>query len=229
MIEVVVEHTLPYHPAGTTCSGTVGTSYDGGATAGTGECHAPNPGHHDPMDLSNLDNTDLYTVDNKAVKRCFHCTGFSHLLHQCPTPNSSTRTAQFRQKNELQRDEGNSEYGGRYQQNGGNQKLRRESSAPPQPVRNQPPPRQPQRKNPAPTRKPFAATGKLYMVGDDQRMIAVDEPMTGSGAYFGGSWADSEDDWEAFKGPRVVELGDQSDKEKDSAEDICEGAGKAKQ
>jgi hypothetical protein len=67
------------------------------------------------------------------------------------------------------------------------------------------------------------------MVGEDQRMYKVDDAMRGSGTYFGGSWADLEDDWESSKGPRMVELGDESDEEKDSAEEICEGAGKSKQ
>jgi hypothetical protein len=229
MMEVVVERTLPYLPAGTTGSGTVGSSHGGVATAGTGERQATTPVHHDPMDLSNLEDTDLYVVDEEGAKRCFHCTGFGHLARQCPTPNSSARPAQFRQKNGLQRDEGNSQRDSHYQQNGGNREVRREPSAPRQPARYQPPPRQPQKKNAAPARKPFAAAGKLYMLGEDQRMHAVDDPTMGSGAYFGGSWADSEDDWESSKGPRVVELGDESDEEKDGAEEICEGAGKAKQ
>jgi hypothetical protein len=67
------------------------------------------------------------------------------------------------------------------------------------------------------------------MVGEVQHIYAVDDVTTGSGAYFGGSWADSEDDWESFNGPRVVELGDESDEEKNSVEEICEGMGKAKQ
>jgi hypothetical protein len=234
MMDVVVERTLPYLPAGTTGSGTGGTSYDGVATAGTGERHAPNPIHHDPMDLSNLEDMDLYTVDDEAAKRCFHCTGFGHLARQCPTPSSSVRPAEFRQKNSLQRDQGNSRRGRHYQQNGANRESQRESPAPRQPSQHQAPPRQPPKKNSAPARKPFgqkpfAAAGKLYMVGEDQRMYAVDDVTTGSGAYFGGSWADSEDDWESSKGPRVVELGDESDEEKNGVEEICEGAGKAKQ
>jgi hypothetical protein len=54
-------------------------SYDGAATAGTDERHAPNPIHHHQMDLSNLEDMDLYMVDDEVAKRCFHCTGFGHL------------------------------------------------------------------------------------------------------------------------------------------------------
>jgi hypothetical protein len=67
------------------------------------------------------------------------------------------------------------------------------------------------------------------MVGEDQRMYAVDNVLRASGAYFGGSWADSEDDWESSKGSRVVQLGDKSDEEKDNVEEVCEGVERAKQ
>jgi hypothetical protein len=67
------------------------------------------------------------------------------------------------------------------------------------------------------------------MLVEDQHMYAVDDATTSSSTYFGGSWADSEDDWESSKGSRVVELGDESDEERDSVEEICKRAGKAKQ
>jgi hypothetical protein len=155
MMEVVVERTLPYLPAGTTGSGTGGTSYDGVATAGTGERHTPNPIHHDPMDLCNLEDMDLSAVDDEAAKRCFHCIGFGHLARQCPTPSSSVRPAECRQKNSLQRDQGNSRCGRHYQQNGANRESYRESPAPRQPSQHQASPRQPPKKNSVSARKPF--------------------------------------------------------------------------
>jgi hypothetical protein len=80
MMEVVVEHTVHYLPAGTTDSDTVEMSYDGMATAGKAERHVSNPIHHDPMDLSNLVDADLFAVDGESAKHCFYCTGFGHLV-----------------------------------------------------------------------------------------------------------------------------------------------------
>jgi len=56
--------------------------------------------------------------------------------------------------------------------------------------------------------KGLGKAGKLYMVGEDQRIYAVDSHEAGSGAYFDGSW-DDEDQWEL-----VVDLGEVSDGEK---------------
>jgi hypothetical protein len=135
---------------------------------------------HDTMYLSNLEDMDLYAVDAEAVKRCFHCTGFGHLVRQCPTPSSSVRLAEFRQKNALQCDRGNSKCGEHDEQNGSNRESHRESPRPRQPSQHHPPPRQPLKKNSAPARKPFgrkpfAAAGKLYMVAEDQGMYEVDD------------------------------------------------------
>ena len=65
----------------------------------------------------------------------------------------------------------------------------------------------------SPTQKGLGKAGKLYMVGEDQRVYAVDSHEAGSGTYFDGSW-DDEDEWELAKGPRVVYLGEVSDGEK---------------
>jgi hypothetical protein len=65
------------------------------------------------------------------------------------------------------------------------------------------------------------------MVGENQRVYAVDDLDMGAGAYFEGTWAD-EDDWEPARGPRIVDLGEASDGEKGEATK-SEGAGKGKQ
>ena len=63
------------------------------------------------------------------------------------------------------------------------------------------------------TQKGLGKAGKLYMVGEDQRVYAVDNHEAGSGAYFDGNW-DDEEEWELAKGARVVDLGEVSDGEK---------------
>ena len=86
MMEVVTERTLPYLPAGTTGSRVLGSSPDEGS--------ATTPVHQDPMDLSNLEETELNTID-RSVK-CYRCLGFSHVARQCGTPISTDRSAKFR-------------------------------------------------------------------------------------------------------------------------------------
>jgi len=44
--------------------------------------------------------------------------------------------------------------------------------------------------------KGLGQAGKLYMVGEDQRVYVVDNLKAGSGTYFEGSWEDK-DKWES--------------------------------
>jgi hypothetical protein len=121
MMEIIAERTLPYLPP-VVSSGTPGVPSTTPTTSNTD--------YGDPMDLSNVDDADLYTMDDTSAKRCFHCTGFGHVARQCPTPNASARPAQFRQnqqRNEQQRGGAHSQRNGRHGHNGGHQQSRRES------------------------------------------------------------------------------------------------------
>jgi len=179
----------------------------------------------DPMDLSNMEDPELYTVD-EASKQCFRCLGFGHIAKQCPTSSSSVWPAQFRQRQQngshSEHDGSRSQADGSYSQRdegcqhrkGHQQWVRKPPSQRP------PAPRQPMQRSPtsrrqdlSPTQKGLGKAGKLYMVGEDQRVYAVDSHEAGLGAYFDGSW-DDEDEWELAKGPRVVDLGEVSDGEK---------------
>jgi len=80
----------------------------------------------------------------------------------------------------------------------------------------------------SPTQKGLGKAGKLYMVGEDQCVYAVDNLEAGSGAYFEGSWDDESDEWESAKGPRMVDLGEVSDEEKGKGLG-SDGAGKDRQ
>jgi len=75
--------------------------------------------------------------------------------------------------------------------------------------------------------KGLGKVGKLYMVGEDQRVYVVDNLEAGSGTYFEGSW-DDEDEWESAKGSRMVDLGEVSDEEKGEGLG-SDGAGKDRQ
>jgi hypothetical protein len=86
MMEVVTERTLPYLPAGTTGSRAIGSSSE--------EMPATTPVHQDPMDLSNLEDAELNTID-RSVK-CYRCLGFGHVARQCGTPSSTDRSMKFR-------------------------------------------------------------------------------------------------------------------------------------
>jgi hypothetical protein len=219
MMDIMAERTLPYLPPATLS--------DTPRVASTPMITTSTADYGDPMDLSNMEDPELYTVDG-ASKRCFRCLGFGHIAKQCPTPSSSVRPAQFRQRQQQngshsQRDGSRSQADGGYSQRegsrqhqGGHQQWRRDL-----PAQRPPGPRQPTQHSPtsrhqnySPTQKEFGKAGKLYMVGEDQRVYAVDSHEAGSGAYFDGSW-DDEDEWELAKGTRVVDLGEVSDGEKD--------------
>ena len=86
IMEVVTEQTLPYLPAGTTGSRVSGSSLDEGPAA--------IPLHQDPMDLSNLEEAELNTID-RSVK-CYRCLGFGHVARHCGTPSSTDRSVKFR-------------------------------------------------------------------------------------------------------------------------------------
>jgi hypothetical protein len=242
MMEIMAERTLPYLPPVS-----LGSPDASRATANT------TPGvtttttdYGDPMDLSNLEDQELYTVDD-GLKRCHRCQGFGHIARQCPTPSSSVRPAQYRQnqqRNGQQQQGGYQRYGnqqhqGGHQQQGGYQQSRREPPTQRQPTQRPPfaaqrqpsqrPDSPPRRQNPTSAQRGFGSAGKIYMVGENQRVYAVDDFDAGVGAYFEGNWAD-EDDWESSKGPRIVDLGEVSDGEKGEAAKGSEGgAGKAKQ
>ena len=80
---------------------------------------------------------------------------------------------------------------------------------------------------PLPGAEGVGKAGKLYMVGEHQRVYVVDNYEAGSGTYFEGSW-DDKDEWESAKGPRMVDLGVVSDEEK--GEGLrSDGAGKDRQ
>lgn len=230
MMEVIAERTLPYLPPVS-----LGSSDTSRGTANTTPGVVPTTDYGDPMDLSNLEDQEIYAVDD-GLKRCHRCQGFGHIARQCPTPSSSVRPAQYRQsqqKNGQQQQGGYQRYGN-HQQQGGYQQPRREPTTQQQPAQRQSSQRQstqrqdspPRRQNPTSAPKGFGTAGKIYMVGENQRIYAVDDVDMAAGAYFEGSWAD-EDDWESSKGPRIVDLGEVSDGEKGETAK-GEGAGKGK-
>jgi len=217
MMDIMAERTLPCLPP-TTLSDTPRVASTPTVTTSTAD-------YGDPMDLSNMEDPELYTID-EASKRCFRCLGFGYIAKQCPTPNSSIRPAQFRLRQQngshSQRDGSRSQTDRSYsrrdegrQHREGHQQWRRELPSQCPPALRQPMQRSPTscHQDLSPTRKWLGKAGKLYMVGEDQRVYAVDNLEAGSGAYFEGSW-DDEDEWELAKGPRVVDLGEMSDGEK---------------
>ena len=214
VMDIMAERTLPYLLS-TTLSNTPRVASTPTVTTSTAD-------YGDPMDLSNMKDPELYTVD-EASKRCFRCLGFGHIAKQCPTLSSSVRPLQFHQRQQngshSQRDRSRSQTDGSYSQRDeglqyreGHWQWRHEL-----PSQRLPAPRQPMQRSPTPHRQDLSPTqrglgkaGKLYMVGEDQRVYAVDNLEAGSGTYFEGSW-DDEDEWESGKGPRMVDLGEVSD------------------
>jgi len=178
MMDIMAERTLPYLPP-TTLSNTPRVASTPTVTTSTAD-------YGDPMDLSNMEDPELYTVD-EVSKRCFRCLGFGHIAKQCPTPSSSVRPAQFRQRQQngshSQCDGRSSQADGSYswrdegrQHREGHQQWRREPAS-----QHPPAPRQPMQHSPtscrqdlSPTQKGLGKAGKLYMVGEDQRVYAVD-------------------------------------------------------
>jgi len=184
----------------------------------------------DPMDLSNAELEDINIIDEKTQ---FHrCRGYGHIARNCATPNTSNHAEWFKDRKEgshsqrdgsySRRDGSRSQADGSYsrrdegrQHREGYQQWHREL-----PSQRPPAPRQPMQRSPTsrcqdlyPTQKGLGTAGKLYMVGEDQRVYAVDNLEAGSGAYFEGSW-DDEDERESAKGQRLVNLGEVSDEEK---------------
>jgi len=200
MMDIMAERTLPYllpKPLS-----------DTPRVASTPMVTTSTADYGDPMDLSNMEEPELYTVD-EASKRCFWCLGFGHIAKQCPTPSSSIRPAQFRQRQQngshSQPDGSHSQADGSYSRRDegclhreGHWQWRREL-----PSQCPPAPRQPMQRSPTSRRQDLSLTqkglgkaGKLYMVGEDQHVYAVDNLEAGSGTYFEGSW-DDEDEWES--------------------------------
>jgi len=111
MMDIMAERMLPYLPS-TTLSDTP-------RVASTPTVAASTADYGDPMDLSNMKDPELYTVDD-ASKRCFQCFGFGHIAKQCPTPSSSVRPLQFHQRQQngshSQRDGSHSQADGSYSQ-----------------------------------------------------------------------------------------------------------------
>ena len=88
MMDIMAERTLPYLPS-TTLSDTPRVVSTPTVTTSTAD-------YGDPMDLSNMKDPELYTID-EASNRCFRCKGFGHIAKKCPTPSSSIRPLQFHQ------------------------------------------------------------------------------------------------------------------------------------
>jgi len=210
MMDIVAERTLPFLPSGTGPPGTV-TMAAATTLAEQG----------DPMDLSNAELEDMNIIDEKT--QCHRCRGYGHIAQNCGTPNTSNRAERFKERKEGSHSQRDGSYsrrdGSRSQADGsysrcdgslphrdGQQQWRREHHAQRPPTQRQPTQR-------SPPQKGFRKAGKLFMVGEDQRVYAVGNHEAGSGAYFDGSW-DDEEEWELAKGPRVVDLGEVSDGEK---------------
>jgi len=228
MMDIMAEQTLPYLPP-TTLSDMLRVASTPTVTTSTAD-------YGDPITLSNMEDPGLYTVD-EVSKRCFQCLGFGHIAKQCPTPSSSVRPAQFRQRQEngshSQRDRSCSQADGSYsrhdegcQHHEGQRQWRRE-----QPSQCPPAPRELMQRLPMSRRQDLSLTqkglgkvGKLYMDSEDQCVYAVDNLEVGSGTYLEGSW-DDKDKWEGAKGPRMVVLGEVSD-EKNGKGLGSDGAGK---
>jgi len=205
MMDIVVERTLPFLPSGTGLPGTV-TMAVATTLAEQG----------DPMDLSNAELEDINIIDEKT--QCHRCRGYGHIAQNCTTPNTSNRAERFKDRkvgSHSQRDGSYSRRGEGCQHREAHQQWRHELPSQRPPALRQPMKRLPTspRQDLSPAQKGLGKAGKLYMVGEDQRVYAVDNLEAGLGTYFERSW-DDEDEWESAKGPRMVDMGEVSDGEK---------------
>ena len=109
MLDIMAERTLPYLPP-TTLSDTPQVASTPMVTTSTA-------GYGDSMDLSNMEDPELCTVE-EASKGYFRCLGFGHIAKQVPTLSSSVRPAQFHQRQQngshSQRDGSHSQADGSY-------------------------------------------------------------------------------------------------------------------
>jgi len=231
VMDIMAERTLPYLPS-TTLSNMPRVASTPTVTTSTAD-------YGDPIDLSNMKDPELYTVDETS-KRCFRCLGFGHIAKQCPTLSFSVRPLQFHQRqhngSHTQRDRSCSQTDGSNSQpdegrphREGHWQWRHERPSQCLPAPGQPTQRSPtsHRQDLSPIQKGLGKAGKLYMVGEDQHVYVVDNLKAGSGTYFEGSWEDK-DEWESAKGPRMEDLGEVSDEEKGEGLG-SDGAGKDRQ
>jgi len=219
IMDIVTERTLPFLPSGTGLPVTVTM-----AVATT----LAEQGY--PMDLSNAELEDINIIDEKT--QCHRCRGYGHIARNCATPNTSNRAERFKDRKEGSHSQRDGSYSRRdegRQHCEGHQQWRHELPSQRPPALRQPMKRSPTspRQDLSPAQKGLGKAGKLYMVGEDQHIYAVDNLEAGSGAYFEGSW-DDEDEWESAKGPRMVDLGEVSDGEKGEGLG-SDGAGKDRQ
>jgi len=80
MMDIVAERALPFLPTGSFDNT---TPHATNASSSAGAHH-----HHDPMDLTNLEE-HLNVIDEHT--KCYWCGGTGHVTRQCPSPNPSNR------------------------------------------------------------------------------------------------------------------------------------------
>ena len=165
MMNIMAQRTPPYLPP-TMLSDTPRVVSTPTVTTSTAD-------YGNPMDLCNMEDPELYTVD-EVSKWCFRCLVFGQIVKQCPTPSSSVRPAQFRQRQQngchsqsdgscsqadrsySRRDEGR-------QHRDGHQHWCREL-----PSQRPPAPRQPMQRSPTSRRQHLSPTQKGEGLGSDR-------------------------------------------------------------
>jgi len=161
MMDIIAARTLPFMsiPSGNVSQA---QSAAGSPTA-----------HGDPMDLSNIENDELNVVVDRKIQ-CHRCLGFGHIVHQCGTPATDNRTAQFKPRGGCEgRHEGLQKRHPPHQPPPTQQSLYRQSSYQPPPIQ-----QLPYRTNRPNWRAPVKSVNN------------VDDPEARSGAYFDGGWSE---------------------------------------
>jgi len=185
MMDIVAERTLPLLPsgAGLPCAVTMA------ATTTLVE-------QGDPMDLSNAELEDFNIIDETT--QCRRCCGYRHIVRNCTVPNTSNQAERFKDRKEgshsqcdrsySRRDRSRFQADGSYswrdeghQHRKGYQQWRRELQLQRTPALRQPIQCSPTscRHDLSLTQKGLGKAGKLYMVGEDQRIYAVDNLEAG--------------------------------------------------